>query len=82
MNQDEIRHQNQSVLFFKKEPHVEEIMYWFSRHSFRMEDLDYANARRHETALHAACRQGNLRIVKWLIKEGASLNMQDENGNT
>jgi hypothetical protein len=78
---DALSAQTNAVLYFKKYPGIETIINWFRKNDFKMDDLNYIKSRRNETAMHAACRQGNLRIVRFLLKEGAIWDVEDCDGN-
>ena len=54
---------------------------WMMKCGFPPTDVNAKVGNRSETAMHRACRDGNLPIAKWLHKRGASISETDHFGN-
>ena len=54
---------------------------WMMKRGFDRENVDAICTHRKETAMHAACRDGNLARAKWLRARGASTSVEDGSGN-
>mmetsp|Transcript_5876 Transcript_5876/g.13586 ORF Transcript_5876/g.13586 Transcript_5876/m.13586 type:complete len:251 (+) Transcript_5876:35-787(+) len=64
------------------DPHQRYPMQWMLHRGFDMYDVNSIRGRRDDTPMHQACREGELRVVKFLFKSGARLSDRDLDGNT
>jgi ankyrin repeat protein len=63
------------------DPKQKPFLRWLLKRAFNMRNMNEPRGPRHECALHAAARDGNLPQVKWLLARGAVADVRDKDGN-